>query len=86
MLILDEATSGLDGESSKHIQGMIGKLEKDGVGVLVITHDRKMMQGCREVVVLGEGKVLEKGGFDELLRRKGGFLRKLLDDEQEEGK
>ena len=84
ILVLDEATSGLDPESANQIQGMIGKLEKEGVGVLVVTHDRKMMQGCKEVVVLGDGKVLEQGGFEQLLRRKGGHLRKLLDDEHGE--
>ena len=85
ILVLDEATSGLDPESARHIHGMISKLEKEGVGVLVVTHDRTMMQGCKLVVVLGKGKVLEQGGFEELLRRRGSHLSKLL-DEQEESK
>lgn len=84
ILVLDEATSGLDPESARHIQGMIGKLEKKGVGVLVVTHDREMMKGCREIVVLGDGKVLEKGGFEALLQKQGGHLKKLLGDEHEE--
>lgn len=84
ILVLDEATSGLDPESARHIQGMIVRLEKKGVGVLVVTHDREMMKGCREVVVLGDGKVLEKGGFEVLLRKQGGHLRKLLGEDLEE--
>lgn len=45
----------------------------------MVAHDREMMKGCREVVVLGEGgKVVERGGFDQLLSHRNGELRRLV--------
>lgn len=80
LLVLDEATSGLDGESAKAIQKLVGRLESQGVGILIVTHDRKMMMGCREIVVLADGKVVERGGFASLVGRRGGELRRLVGD------
>lgn len=79
LLILDEATSGLDGESAKVVRDMVGRLEREGIGVLVVAHDKEMMKGCREVVVLGEGgRVMERGSFDWLLSNGEGELRRLV--------
>ena len=77
LLILDEATSGLDAQSARGVRDTVRRLEGRGVGVLVITHDRAMMEGCREVVVLERGRVVERGGFRELVAR-GGELTRLL--------
>lgn len=79
LLILDEATSGLDGETAKGIRNMIGTLEQQGVGIIAITHDKEMMKVCREVVVLQNGKVTERGAYTDL-RGKGGELTRLLGD------
>lgn len=74
LLIMDEATSGLDGESASGVRAMVHRLRAQGVGVVVVTHDRDMMRACQEVVVLGKGGVVvEKGGFDDLLARRGHF-------------
>lgn len=76
--MLDEPTSALDWETAGDVRASMRRLEREGVGVLVITHDREMMRACREVVVLGEGgRVLERGGFETLLRS-GGALTRLL--------
>ena len=56
---------------------MIAGLVREGVGVVVVTHDVGMMRGCGEVVVLREGRVWERGPFEELVR-KGGELARLL--------
>lgn len=77
LLILDEATSGLDGQSAREVRDTIRKLEKSGVGVLVLTHDRAMMEGCGEVVVMKHGGVAERGAFPDLLGR-GGELTRLM--------
>lgn len=77
LLILDEATSALDGETARGVRDTVRRLEKRGVGVLVITHERAMMEGCREVVVMKDGKVAERGGFRELVGR-GGELTRLM--------
>ncbi|CAD6573021.1 MAG: hypothetical protein ASARMPRED_005833 [Alectoria sarmentosa] len=84
LLILDEATSGLDGETAREVRDTVRRLEKRGVGVLVITHDKAMMEGCREVVVMKDGGVAERGGFWELVAR-GGELTRLMGGNGGEG-
>ncbi|KAL8933428.1 MAG: hypothetical protein Q9211_005792 [Gyalolechia sp. 1 TL-2023] len=79
LLILDEATSALDMESARGIRELVKRLTGEGVGVLMVTHDRDMMAACEDVVVVKDGRVTERGDFDELLRRKpGGELKRLL--------
>ena len=78
LLVMDEATSGLDGESRRLIRETVMVLGKRGIGVLVITHEGEMMRGCEGVVVVGNRGVVEKGGFEELITRKDGELRRLL--------
>lgn len=80
LLILDEATSGLDAESVVVVQSMVREMSKNGdCGVLVVTHEREMMRMCEDIIVLGRGgAVVETGGFDDLLTKKGGELRRML--------
>lgn len=78
LMVLDEATSALDGESARGIRELVRRLRGQGVGVLMVTHDREMMRVCEEIVVVKEGRVEERGGFDELVLKRGGELRRLL--------
>lgn len=80
LLILDEATSGLDAESVVLVRSMVREMSKKGdCGVLVVTHEREMMRMCEDIIVLGRGgAVVETGGFDELLTKEGGELRRML--------
>ena len=79
LLILDEATSGLDGESAKVVRDMVRRLEREGIGVVMVAHDQEMMKGCAEVVVLGQGgRVMERGSFDYLISNPSGELRRLV--------
>jgi len=78
LLVLDEATSALDGESARGIYTLVQGLADVGIGCLIVTHDTEMMRACAQCVVLGEGRVLESGPFDELVSRKGGELRRLV--------
>ncbi|KAL8752461.1 MAG: hypothetical protein Q9199_005733 [Rusavskia elegans] len=78
LMVLDEATSALDGESARGIRELVRRLRGQGVGVLMVTHDREMMRVCEEIVVVKEGRVEERGGFDELVLRRVGELRRLL--------
>lgn len=76
--MLDEATSSLDNESAEVVRRTVrGLVEKRGMTVLVITHAREMMTVCERIVVVEKGRVVEEGGFDELLARRGP-LRRLL--------
>lgn len=78
LLIMDEATSGLDGESARGVYALVRRLKDVGIGCLVVTHSTEMMKACRQCVVLGGGRVLESGRFEELISRKGGELRSLI--------
>ena len=77
-LILDEATSGLDSQTAEYVGRLIRGMQKEGTGVLVITHDKRMMEVCQDVVVMKDGRVVENGSYEDLRRRKGGELRKLF--------
>ena len=52
--------------------------------VIIVTHAREMMEWADKVVVLDRGSVVEEGGFDDLLRRKGWLYRMLETDGVEE--
>ncbi|KAL8692733.1 MAG: hypothetical protein Q9218_002292 [Villophora microphyllina] len=80
LLVLDEATSALDGESAQSIRLLVRRLASQGVGVLMITHDREMMAACEDVVVLKDGAVAERGSFSYLAQKHDGELRRLLSD------
>lgn len=52
-----------------------------GLTVIIITHAREMMEISDNVIVMEEGAVIEEGGYYELLKRPGGALRALIEDE-----
>lgn len=78
LLVLDEATAGLDGESARGVREAVGRMAREGgMGVLAITHDKAMMRFCGEVVVVKGGRVCERGAYGDL-RWRGGELTRLL--------
>ncbi|OJJ40957.1 hypothetical protein ASPWEDRAFT_100010 [Aspergillus wentii DTO 134E9] len=83
ILILDEATSSLDRGSAEVIRQTVQKLvaAQLGLTVIIITHAREMMEISDNVIVMEEGAVIEEGGYYELLKRPGGALRALIEDE-----
>ncbi len=77
ILILDEATSALDSESEKLVQEALTKLMK-GRTALVIAHRLSTVQHADEIIVMSEGKIIERGTHDELFKQ-GGAYRKLVE-------
>lgn len=78
LLVLDEATSGLDEESARGVRETVIRMGREGCGVLAVTHEPEMMRACDEVVVLKDGAMVERGRFEELVGRSGGELRRLV--------
>ncbi|OXV11503.1 hypothetical protein Egran_00736 [Elaphomyces granulatus] len=80
ILILDEVTASLDGESADTIKCTIRRLvaAERGLAVIIITHAREMMEIAENVIVMDHGSVVEEGPYNVLLQKPGGKLRHML--------
>jgi len=70
ILLLDEATSSLDSESEKLVQAAFERAAT-GRTMVVVAHRLATVQNADVIFVLGEGKVLETGNHENLLRQRG---------------
>lgn len=77
ILILDEATSSLDSENEKIVQDALDRLMQDRTSI-VIAHRLSTIVKADKIVVLSEGKIVEQGRHDELLKVAGHY-KKLYD-------
>ncbi|MGG0333780.1 ABC transporter ATP-binding protein [Priestia aryabhattai] len=78
LLILDEATSSLDTNNENKIKESIDRL-KGKVTIVVVAHRLSTIQAADQVLVLKEGKVIQKGSFDQLAYEEEGAFHKLLE-------
>jgi subfamily B ATP-binding cassette protein MsbA len=74
ILLLDEATSALDTESEAAIQAALARL-RQGRTTIVIAHRLSTVRDADLVVVLHEGRALERGGHSDLLDQGGLYAR-----------
>ncbi len=72
ILIFDEATSSLDSESEKYIQQSLKTLMKDKT-VVAIAHRLSTLKEMDRIIVLEEGRIIEQGSHQALLRKKGRY-------------
>jgi len=72
ILLLDEATSSLDSESEEAIRHALDHLMQ-GRTVIAIAHRLSTLRGFDRIVVLQDGKVIQDGAPDQLLRKQGQY-------------
>ena len=74
VLILDEATSALDTESERAIQSALDELQKNRTS-LVIAHRLSTIEKADEILVIEDGRVVERGSHAELLEQRGAYAQ-----------
>lgn len=76
ILILDEATSALDSEAEVMIEKALQNIIKDKT-VIAIAHRLSTLRSMDRIIVLENGKIIEEGSIDELLKNRSGTFYKL---------
>lgn len=74
VLLLDEPTAGLDAETEERVLHAIEAFSA-GRTVLVVTHRLAEIRRADTICVLEEGRIVEQGGYDELIQAGGRFCR-----------
>lgn len=72
ILVFDEATSALDSSTEKEIQASLREVSKDRT-TIVIAHRLSTIVDADEILVLGNGEIVERGRHGDLLKAKGAY-------------
>ena len=70
IVILDEATANVDPENEDRLQKAIEELTKDKT-IIMIAHRLKTVRNADQILVVDEGRIVQKGKHEELIGQKG---------------
>jgi len=76
-LLLDEATSALDSESEKWVQSALEELMKNRTS-LIIAHRLSTIRSADLILVMEEGKIIESGSHEQLMKKKSGIYQNMV--------
>lgn len=74
VLIFDDSTSALDVRTEKQLIGEIRECYKDKT-VIISAHRLSSVINCDEILYMQDGKIVERGTFDELMKMDGHFAK-----------
>lgn len=77
ILIMDEATSALDSVTEQKI---VNAIKKRNITSIIIAHRLSTIRSCDKIIVLNQGKIVEIGSHDELIKINGHYKELVLND------
>lgn len=77
ILILDDSLSAVDGTTEANIIENLKKIRNEKTNIIV-AHRLTAVEACDEIIVMDDGKIVERGSHDELMKLKGWYYEQYV--------